>query len=145
MHAVERLRLGPLDDLLRVVEQEHAEEDQAAVDGHRVQAGPERRGGRQEHGPCRTKVDVTFPVSSGRLKRSVVLTNRGSKDHPEADSQGSAHVEELLAGGAHGHSGQAAHNARRVPGGPHHQGSSQESEGGHHSAHHTLDVEIGTP
>lgn len=50
LRGVQRVRLGSFDHLLCVVQQEHAEEDQTSINGHRVQTCPERRGGRQEHG-----------------------------------------------------------------------------------------------
>lgn len=53
LHAVERVRLRPLDNLLCIVEEEHAEQDQAAVDGDGIQACSKRRGGWEEHRPCR--------------------------------------------------------------------------------------------
>lgn len=42
--AVDRVLLGPLDDFLGVVEQEHAEENQSTVDTYGVEAG--------SHGCC---------------------------------------------------------------------------------------------
>ena len=53
LNAVQRVCLCLLDDLLRVVEEEQAEQDQASVDRHRVQAGSEHGGGGQEHGAWR--------------------------------------------------------------------------------------------
>ena len=45
-------RLGVLHNLLRVVQQEHAEEDQATVDRYRVEANAQSGGRRQEHAAC---------------------------------------------------------------------------------------------
>lgn len=51
LYAVEWMCLSLLDHLLCVIEEEHAEQHQASVDGYRVQACAKDRGGRQEHGP----------------------------------------------------------------------------------------------
>ena len=53
LNTVQRVCLCLLDDLLRVVEEEQTEEDQASVDRHRVQACSEHGGGGQEHGAWR--------------------------------------------------------------------------------------------
>ena len=43
------------------------------------------------------------------------LTDGGTEHDPEPDGQRAAHVEELLTGSAHGHGGEAAHDAGCVP------------------------------
>ncbi|TNN83767.1 hypothetical protein EYF80_005943 [Liparis tanakae] len=59
-------------------------------------------------------------------RNGIILTDRGSEDHSEANRQWPAHIEELLTRGTHGHSGQTSHNSCCVPGGPNHQRSSEE-------------------
>lgn len=49
---VRRVDFGHLDDALRVVQEEAAEEDQAPVHADGVQACTEGCTGRQEHGAC---------------------------------------------------------------------------------------------
>lgn len=44
--------LGPFDHLLCVIEQEHAEQDQATVDTDGVEARTQGCSGRQEHASC---------------------------------------------------------------------------------------------
>ena len=68
----------------------------------------------------------------------VLQTDGRGEHHSEAHRQRAAHVEEFLAGRAHGHGGEASNDARRVPGGPQHQGPSQEGHGGYDCTHHTL-------
>lgn len=75
----------------------------------------------------------------------ATLTKRRGKDHPEADSQRAAHVEELLAGSTHGHGGQASHDACGVPGRPDHQRAAQQSEGSNDGTHHTFNRKHNSP
>lgn len=51
LYTVDWVCLCSLDDLLCIIEQEHAEQHQASVDGHGVEPCSKRWGGRQEHRP----------------------------------------------------------------------------------------------
>lgn len=42
LYTIEWVCLCPLDDLLCIIEEEQAEQDQASIDGHRVQACSKR-------------------------------------------------------------------------------------------------------
>ena len=108
-----------MDDLLCVVKKEGAEEDEASVHGHAVEASSHGRGGREEGG-----------------------AEAGAEHNAEAHGQGPAHVEELVTGGAHGHCGEAAHHAGSVPGGPGQDGAPEHAQGGDHSANNSA---VGEP
>lgn len=71
--------LGLVDDLLGVVEQEGAEQQQARVDADRVERGANSRGRWQEY-----------------------RAQRGSEHHTEANGQRATHVQEAIARGAIG-------------------------------------------
>lgn len=49
LHTIKWLCLRPLNDLLGIIEEEHAEQDQASIDGHRVQTCSKRWGRWKEH------------------------------------------------------------------------------------------------
>ena len=53
--SIGRVHLGNLDDSLRVVQEEHAKQHEAAIDGHRVEACTQSCGWRQENGAWKTR------------------------------------------------------------------------------------------
>merc|ERR1719270_1884613 len=104
--------LSLVDHFLGVVQQEGAEQDKATIDSDAVHASTQGGGGWQEVGG-----------------------DAGTEDDAETHGQGAAHVEELVTGGAHGHSGQTTNHARSVPGRPGEDGPTKQTDGSNDSTH----------
>ena len=93
--------------------------DQATIDSNAVHSSPQSSGGWKEVGG-----------------------NAGAENHTQSHGKGPAHVEELVAGGAHSDSGQSTDHARGVPGSPGEDRPAEQADGSNDSANNST---VGKP
>ena len=88
-----------------------AYQNKTAINSNAVHSSPQGCGGREEVGG-----------------------DAGAENDTQPHGKGSAHVEELVAGSAHGHSGESAHHACSVPGSPGQDRATEQAEWGNEGA-----------
>ena len=106
-----------VDHSLGVVEQEGAKQDKTAIDNNAVH-------------------------SKGLSGREEAGSDAGAENDTQPHGKGSAHVEELVAGSAHGHGGESAHHACSVPGSPGQDRATEQADWGNDGAD---DSAVGEP